>query len=84
MEMSTSDVDAQFERLCYQIRTAQSRHEWLCPRCGTSLVFQFQSRPVNDGTTTRSSLGVACRNCGMQMEMDGDFEIPAWYTPRSG
>ena len=74
-----STVDDQFLDICRQIQNATKKDIWLCPACSTELTYRFQTLGNNARRVKRTALGVSCKKCRMDLALDGDFEIPAWY-----
>lgn len=73
-------IDEEFEIICSQIQKSRKHEHWRCPKCSTPLTFAFTASQEKRRSAKKASLGVSCGHCGMQMEIDGEFEIPTWYV----
>ena len=75
-----SAIDDEFMVICRQIQNATKKEKWLCPECKTELTYRFQPLGNKVRTAKRTALSVSCKKCGMDVALDGNFEMPAWYN----
>ena len=72
--MSDNAID-KFDHLATEIFKAKELKDWLCPECKMPVNIIYEKYGHN-----KMGLRVICSRCFNQVNLDGEFPVPEWYS----